>query len=213
MEQIIYGRPEKQEVPSFVDPTITTNYSVSIGNGTCSELLTVAVAPGQELNFALVDTLYMGLDEIQTLQGPSGFATYNWYPTDQLDNPFGEIVSITGSTSFTLFLEATHSSGCVIKDSVVIIVVDLDIPNGFSPNDDSFNDLYIVPQLYYLDGSLKVWNRWGDVVFESDHYENNWDGTCQTSLCVGNEGLPEGTYFYAITVGDIDFDGYITLKR
>lgn len=197
-----------------VAPNVTTNYSVTITNGSCVETKSIAINPVQALNFDLVDTIFLGVGESTTLTGPtSGFVSYNWYPTDQIDNPSGASVTVTADSTHTLYMEATHSSGCVVYDQVVIIVVDLSIPNGFSPNGDPYNELFVIPQLSYLDGSVKVWNRWGDLVFENDHYENNWDGTCQTALCAGSGPLPEGTYFYHISVDEITFKGYLTLKR
>ena len=197
-----------------VTPQVATNYSVTVTNGSCSEILTISVDPVTVLDFDLVDTLYMGVGETETLTGPTdGFVSYNWYPTDQIDNPLGPTVTVTANSSHILNMDATHNSGCVLSESVVIIVVDLTIPNGFSPNDDGLNDLYVIPQLNQLDGSVKVWNRWGDLVLEEDHYENDWNGSCQTALCAGNGSLPEGTYFYHITVDEITFKGYLTLKR
>ena len=197
-----------------VTPQVATNYSVIVTNGTCSETLTTTASPVTITDFDLVDTLYMGAGETESLTGPtSGFISYNWYPTDQIDNPLGATITITAESAHTLYMDATHSSGCVLSDSVVIIVVDLTIPNGFSPNDDGVNDLYVIPQLSELDGSVSIWNRWGDLVLEEDHYENDWNGTCKTMFCAGNGALPEGTYFYHITVGDVTFKGYLTLKR
>jgi len=197
-----------------VAPTVTTNYTVDITNGSCTQTLAIDVDPVQPLNYELEDTVFLGVNETYTFFAPtSGFVSFNWYPTEQIDNPNGASVTVTADSTFTLFMEATHSSGCIVKDSVQIVVVDLSIPNGFSPNGDPLNEFFVVPQLNYLDGSIKVWNRWGDLVFESDRYENNWDGTCQTAFCTGNQGLPEGTYFYHITVDDVSFKGYLTLKR
>ncbi len=197
-----------------VAPAATTTYTVTVTvtNGSCTEDLSIDVDAVPEYSFDLVDTLYMAVDETETLYGPTGSFTYNWFPDDQIDNPNSAVVTLTAASSHTLYLEATHSTGCVIEDSVVVIVVDLSIPDGFSPNGDGINDMFVVPQLYELDGSFTVWNRWGDMVFESDHYENNWDGTCETSLCLGKGVLPEGTYFYSMVVQDVKYTGYITLK-
>lgn len=197
-----------------VSPTSTTTYTVSITNGTCTETLSTTVAEISQSDYDLVDTLYMGVGDQEDVSGPTdGFVSYNWYPTGQISNPNGATVMITASSSFTLYMEATHSSGCVLTDSVVVIVVDLTTTNGFSPNSDGVNDLYVIPELETLDGSFIVWNRWGDIVFESEHYENNWDGTCQGPLCAGNGPLPEGTYYYLVKVGDIEYKGFITLNR
>ena len=115
-----------------VTPQVATNYSVIVTNGTCSETLTTTASPVTITDFDLVDTLYMGAGETESLTGPtSGFISYNWYPTDQIDNPLGATITITAESSHTLYMDATHSSGCVLSDSVVIIVVDLTIQMDF----------------------------------------------------------------------------------
>jgi len=58
-----------------------------------------------------------------------------------------------------------------------------------------------------------IFNRWGDKVFKSESYQNDWDGSCQTEFCIGNGQLPEGTYFYTIDIESIHFDGFTTIKR
>lgn len=196
-----------------VSPASTTNYSVTISDGTCFEVFTVPVSIGEQQEYEMPDTIYIALGEVYYMLGPEGYETYQWYPTDQIGDSTGAGVYITGSESFTLFVEATHSAGCTITDQVVVIVVDLTIPTGFSPNGDMVNDSFMVPELADLPGELTVWNRWGDKVYQSDHYQNDWAGTCETDFCLGNAMLPEGTYFYLIDVEEITFKGYFTLKR
>lgn len=195
-----------------VSPTSTTTYTVNVSNGTCSETLSASVDGIPPYTYELVDTLYMGVGETALLIGPPGNFTYEWSPPEQVDNPQAGSVTLTAQSSHILYVQATHTTGCKILDSVVVIVIDLEIPNGISPNGDGINDLFVVPQLYALQGELIIWNRWGDIVFESDAYENNWDGTCQTSLCLGQGVLPQGTYFYSLTVQEVNYTGYITLK-
>ena len=60
---------------------------------------------------------------------------------------------------------------------------------------------------------FKIFNRWGEIVFESKNYQNDWGGTCETDLCMGNRILPEGTYFYLLDVQGITFKGYVTIKK
>ncbi len=80
--------------------------------------------------------------------------------------------------------------------SVCITIVDTTIectfPNAFSPNGDGVNDVFIFPcGVKYPDATFRVFNRWGNEVWYSATYKNDWDGT-------NKEGklLPDGTYFY-----------------
>ena len=89
------------------------------------------------------------------------------------------------------------------------------VPEGFSPNGDNVNDQFVIDGLeYYPDNRITIFNRWGQKVFESAPYANNWDGTSQNSMTIGNEKLPEGTYFYLLDLGNGDvMKGYIYLTR
>jgi gliding motility-associated-like protein len=62
--------------------------------------------------------------------------------------------------------------------------------------------------------NLKVFNRWGNLVYEQDNYKNNWDGTSNKGIN-GNGVLPDGTYFYIIDLnnGEKPYVGSVTIKR
>jgi len=198
-----------------VNPSATTNYSVTITAGSCSETLQISVEPIDIIDFYLPDTVFTGVDESILISGPDGFSSYNWGPISNISTHTNQSVTFTGSAPQLLNLEAIHSSGCIITDSVLVLVLDLSIPNGFSPNGDDFNQAFVIPELelYNLDASFVIWNRWGEMVLEEDHYQNDWEGKCETNFCLGNDDLPDGTYFYLLEVKSINFKGYITLKR
>ena len=196
-----------------VTPSSSTSYSVTITNGTCIHTLSQVVVPIEPFNYTLEDTIYINQGDHLLLEGPQDFDTYSWSPANAVDNPTAQNVTFTANGTESIFMQAVHPSGCVLNDTVVVVVVQLTIPNGFSPNGDAYNNFFVVPELEWLKGGIIIWNRWGDVVLEKEVYKNDWEGTCETSFCAGNGPLPEGTYFYTITVHDLKFDGYITLKR
>jgi gliding motility-associated-like protein len=91
----------------------------------------------------------------------------------------------------------------------------VDVSNGVSPNSDGMNDFLEITNLdAYPEHNLTIYNRWGDKVFESSPYENEWNGQNNVGG-IGGEELPAGTYFYILELGeDIDpIKGYIELKR
>ena len=108
----------------------------------------------------------------------------------------------------------TDFNGCQKLDS---INVDFDgsdncffIPTLFTPNGDGINDTWLIDGLdLYPDILVQVYNRWGQLLFESLGYANKWDGTHN-----GNE-LPIGAYYYVIDLNnDTDpLNGPITIKR
>jgi gliding motility-associated-like protein len=116
--------------------------------------------------------------------------------------------------------EWTVSNGaCVSKDQVIIMVNDLKIPEGFSPNNDMFNDEFVVQGLdvSYSEVSLRIVNSAGTEVF----FTSNADGNTFTSWNGENENgiLPEGTYYYLLTIKSLrngtvyKKSGFIILKR
>ncbi|MFN0255901.1 DUF7507 domain-containing protein [Pedobacter ureilyticus] len=84
------------------------------------------------------------------------------------------------------------------------------IPNLFTPNGDGNNDAFEILGLnQYANNELVIVNRWGNELFRTKNYQNNWTG----------EGLNEGTYYYLLRVQKnsssewITFKGYVTLIR
>ncbi|MBK8565358.1 MAG: gliding motility-associated C-terminal domain-containing protein [Saprospiraceae bacterium] len=86
-------------------------------------------------------------------------------------------------------------------------------PNIITPNGDGINDNFEVPCLEtsYKDNNVRIFNRWGDKVFDKDGYANDWDGRYK-----GNS-LPPGTYFYLIQTekgkSEKCLQGYFTITR
>ncbi|HEX3009358.1 MAG TPA: gliding motility-associated C-terminal domain-containing protein [Bacteroidales bacterium] len=98
--------------------------------------------------------------------------------------------------------------------TVAITRSDVFIPEGFSPNGDGSNDFFIIKGADTFVVSLKVFNRWGNMVYESKHYKNDWDGFSNAGLILGTK-LPDGTYYYIIDFnnGEKEKIGYITINR
>ncbi len=80
----------------------------------------------------------------------------------------------------------------------------LHVFNEFSPNGDGVNDVFkIVCITRYPNNVLKVYNRWGNIVFEQRNYNNSWDGTSNGRATItSDKKLPEGTYYYVLDLGD-----------
>ena len=72
------------------------------------------------------------------------------------------------------------------------------VPSGFSPNGDQENDELLVRGGPFLSVELKVYNNWGNIIFESNDPAIGWDGTWK-----GKE-LPSGDYVYTVTAVTID---------
>ncbi len=76
--------------------------------------------------------------------------------------------------------------------------VHLSLPNVFTPNDDDKNRLFLPTHSGIDQFNMKIYNRWGAVVFETDLLERGWDGR----TFAGKE-CPDGTYFHVATFVDV----------
>ncbi len=91
----------------------------------------------------------------------------------------------------TALVELTMEFEC-LEDSLIVA------PNVITPDGDGLNDVWEVTAIYacqqlFADNSLVITNRYGDIVYEANPYNNDWGGTNQQG-----EPLPQGTYYYIL---------------
>ena len=114
--------------------------------------------------------------------------------------------------------EFTASNLCVVRDTIEIRFSDCDtlktgfLPNCFIPDGNGNNDIFYAQGFNINLTSLKIFNRWGALLFETNDLNNGWDGT------FNNQPAPEGVYIYSLQAKDAvgkDFSktGQITLIR
>ncbi|MGV6844737.1 MAG: gliding motility-associated C-terminal domain-containing protein [Lutibacter sp.] len=88
---------------------------------------------------------------------------------------------------------------------------------GFSPNGDGVHDTFQIDGILLRpNNTLRIYNRWGALVYKKDHYKNTWNGTSDNGLTIKKkEGLPVGVYFYTLDLHDENkqWKGYIYLNR
>jgi gliding motility-associated-like protein len=104
----------------------------------------------------------------------------------------------------------------IIRISIEQATGEPEIWNGITPNGDGLNETLVFDQLEdapdeYPDNELIVFNRWGNIVFRAQPYQNDWGGTNQK----GGD-LPDGTYYYILrlNVGDGEIiKGDVTILR
>lgn len=95
---------------------------------------------------------------------------------------------------------------------IKFIVDKIFIPEGFSPNNDGNHDKFVITTANLTPLNLEVFNRWGNVVFKSNNYLNDWDGRSNKGLTIGDD-LPVGTYYYVANYNGKKYVGFITLNR
>ncbi|MDW7694070.1 gliding motility-associated C-terminal domain-containing protein [Flammeovirgaceae bacterium SG7u.111] len=164
-----------------VIPPIEVDFSYS-RSGKCAQIPSVEL-----INNTLNDVKYtwlMGNGEV--IENEEDFFTYN-YPD-------------TGSYTITLVAEV---EGCAYSSQQQVLIENVIPPNAFSPNGDGLNDTFEIPS-QEAGWTLQVYTRWGDQVFASDNYQNDF----------GGEDLTESTYLYVLTspIG-VECRGWIKVIR
>ncbi len=122
-----------------------------------------------------------------------------------------ESLSQEGSESFT-YVVCDPFTSCDEGRIFLIVneIKELEIPEGFSPNDDGINDFFEISNIEdYEAVQLRIFNRWGQLIFEEPNYINNWSGESKYGGT-----LPDGTYYYAVkTNTGQEYKGYVVIKR
>ncbi|TVR38499.1 MAG: gliding motility-associated C-terminal domain-containing protein [Cryomorphaceae bacterium] len=131
----------------------------------------------------------------------------------QFSNPNTPNTLVSNLSAGANLLLWTISNGpCpTVSDKLIVHVNPLEAPNAFSPNGDNVNDFYEIKGISALSPvKLKVMSRWGDEVFMSNDYQNQWDGRHKN----GND-LPPDTYFYVLETPHLaePLKGFIVLQR
>ena len=126
------------------------------------------------------------------------------------------VASPIRTTTYTVTV--IDSMSC-INTQAITINSDCDglvIPNGITPDGDGVNDFFQILGLRnYENNSLQVFNRWGNLVYKSKPYNNDWDGKCLEKGVVSGDKLPDGTYYYILELGD-GFEGrsgFVEIRR
>ena len=184
----------------------------------CQMTETVTVSQPDSLIVTLVSPVFAGGYNVSTWGGNNGSILSD---VDGGTNPYsylwsnGETTpSILGLSAGTYSLIVTDMMGCTAYASTRLTQpAILEMPSGFSPNGDGANDNFVVHGIdAYPVNTITIYNRWGNVVYEKDAYQNEWGG--ENSM---GEQLPDATYFVILRVEagdeDIILKGYVDLRR
>ncbi len=126
---------------------------------------------------------------------PAGYS-YAWFPQTGLSNPYGQITQATPEQTTTYTVQVTDGiciKSASVKVNVLEIVCDrtyVYVPNAFSPNGDQENDVLYVRSAVATKILFRVFDRWGELVFETTDQNIGWDGTFRDKL------LKPDTYDY-----------------
>lgn len=112
------------------------------------------------------------------------------------------------------YTDASNNTSVCSFNVTATCVREVIIPQFISPNQDGFNDYFVIQNIgLFYSNNLKVFNRYGDMVFNMDNYDNTWGGKLNATG-EASDLLPTGTYFYVLSLdGADDISGFVQLQR
>ena len=203
----------------IASPDSSITYTVIISDTTCKQTdtlftkVTVLPSPNVVATHANDIDCSFGSSKLNA----TGGTTYIWSPADGLDN-FGIANPVASPTATTVYtVTGKDQNGCSNFDTVTVKVnfnrgTVYRLANSFTPNGDGLNDCFGVKdwgQVSQLD--LRIYNRFGQLVFQTNNPQNCWDGTFK--------GNPQQADVFLYTIkakaacGNIDKKGTVTLVR
>ena len=148
--------------------------------------------------------------------------TYEWDFGNGSDTTVTDLsdqnATYTEEGIFTVTLTVTEGACSDVAteniDVILLLPLEYDMPNVFTPNGDGSNDVFTINPVNAVSLEMVIFNRWGNVVYESDDVDGVWNGRNKNN---GAE-LNDGTYFYKFTIeaqnGDIITEhGFVQLVR
>lgn len=187
----------------------------AIGPGGCNSLAdscTPLVMPPPVADFTSAADGSFG-DAWQFTDASSGESSWSWDfgdgSTSTTENP---VYQYADAGSYTIVLTVTNAAGCTDTATAVIDATGgIIIPNIFTPNGDGFNDNWFVITGTLSEYGLHIFNRWGELVFDSADQTEMWDGKFKGKDC------SDGTYYYILQAKtqrtDYSTTGHLLLTR
>lgn len=117
----------------------------------------------------------------------------------------GSLVHVTPVSLQNILIRSTSQGNCKAGEPVSTPFCNYEVPSGISPNNDGLNDFFEIKNLESYPGTtVRIFNRFGQQIYFSDHYANEWNAREQ----------PEGTYFYSIHFTDGNLSrGFISVRK
>jgi gliding motility-associated-like protein len=181
-----------------ISPYNTSTYSVVVTFSGCADTLfsQVIVTQYPSVNVCCDSNITYG----QSVQlSASGTGPYIWAPSTGLncDTCISFIASPLQTTTYTL---TATNMGCVTQKTITIDVScgEVFVPSAFSPNNDGQNDVLYVRGPCIKSLNFKLFDRWGNKIFESENLSNGWDGN------YNGQPMTTGTYVYYLNATLLD---------
>ena len=214
------GKTSTVQNPTIIYPT-SGNFlaTLNVSNGGCTDTSSMSIA----LTFDSVKAAFevpeyiCPTDNWLIVNNSTGkIVSYNWdfgngtRSTNQNPTNIVYPTPTTEQKKYPIRLTVTNAIGCSNTSTVIITVLKscfIAVPSGFTPNGDGLNDFLHPLNAYKADNLVfKVYNRYGNIVFETTDWTRKWDGKINGIL------QPTGTYVWYLTYTDRDTQKQVLQK-
>jgi hypothetical protein len=169
----------------IVSPATTTTYMAVAENA--AECADTAIITVQVIDFKLSltaspDPIVAGFPVSLAATSSMPYQVLSWDPSGQFPYQTATTQTFTiTDTSQNFSVTGINDNGCLDTASVTVVVQpnlgDFFIPNAFTPNGDGKNDVFKVYGSSIRDIDIRVFNQWGQLIFESQDAQRGWDGS------------------------------------
>lgn len=136
-------------------------------------------------------------DQITISAIGSSQGTYSWQPQTFLSCPNCQTTAVNTAQNMVYTVHFEDENGCTAQDQINISFDALIyVPNTFTPDQDKFNPVFAPKGGNIVEYHLMIFNRWGEILFESFNFNVGWDGTYGGQVC------QDDTYVWVISYTD-----------
>lgn len=210
------------DTTTSIDSLATGTYTVAVTQPATQCTLNDSFVIGQPDSLSIVtdtipDTCQLARGSITVIvSGGTAPYTYAW---SNVPPPANTAATISGIKAGVYQLKVTDANNCI--DTLTTPLGEapcniLEIHDVITPNGDGVNDKWVIEGIeFYPGNTVQLFDKWGDLVYEKQSYNNEWYGQGKS----GNL-LPDGTYFFVVklneknkTGGNNEFAGTVLIKR
>lgn len=198
------------DIPGIYDITLTVTSAFGcVNSATYYDYIEVFPVPTAAFTY-FPDDVYVSDPNVRFNNFSANANSFVWNFGDEsaLSNEFEpeHAYPAIGAVEYTVTLNVSNDYGCT-ADALKIISIKEDVlyfvPNSFTPDGDAFNQNFkpvFVSGLDIYDYHLMIFNRWGEILFESYDANYGWDGTFGGAL------VNDGTYVWSLDFGETKSD-------
>jgi gliding motility-associated-like protein len=203
--------------PAGVLPAFTQTFpgtsqqtvQLTVSNGVCSDTRSETIILNNKVvaDFEMPDMICPEDSAVFTNLSTGPVDNWQWSfgngQFSQVQSPVSQRYPLTGREAFyNITLTASNNNGCQdtkTKTLKVLGTCRIEVPSGFTPNNDGLNDyLYPLNAFKVINLEFKVYNRWGQLIFETKEWTKRWDGKFK--------GVEQASGIYAWTLSYKDKD-------